>query len=56
MYSAFCNRYRRYAVSNKATMHLEHKPGEKMEVDWAGQTMVVTDNVTGELQPVQNFL
>jgi len=56
MYAAFCNRYRRYAVNNKATMHLEHKPGEKMEVDWAGQTMVVTDNVTGELIPAYIFV
>ena len=56
MYSAFCDRYRRYAVRNKATMHLEHKPGEKMEVDWAGQTMEVTDNVTGEVIPAYIFV
>ncbi|MCL2791442.1 MAG: IS21 family transposase [Desulfobulbus sp.] len=48
MYSAFCEHYRTYTVRNKATMHLEHRPGEQMEVDWAGQTMAVVDNITGD--------
>jgi transposase len=39
--------YREYVVKNKATMHISHKPGEIMEVDWAGQTAEVTDNETG---------
>jgi len=56
MYTAFCDRYRKYAVRNKATMHLEHRPGEKMEVDWAGQTMAVTDNITGEAIPAYLFV
>jgi len=56
MYTAFCDRYRKYAVRTKATMHLEHKPGEKMEVDWAGQTMAVTDNITGEAIPAYVFV
>jgi transposase len=56
MYSAFCDRYRAYAVRNKATMHLEHKPGEQMEVDWAGKTMEVTDNVTGGAIPAYVFV
>jgi hypothetical protein len=30
-------------------MHLNHKPGESMEVDWAGQTAHVVDTDTGEL-------
>lgn len=56
MYTAFCDRYRRYAVRNKATMHLSHKPGESMEVDWAGQTMEVADNITGEAIPAYVFI
>ena len=32
----------------KATMHLEHKPGETMQVDWAGQTAALVDTDTGE--------
>ena len=29
-------------------MHLNHKPGEIMQVDWAGDTATVTDTDTGE--------
>jgi len=39
--------YREYVVKTKATMHSGHKPGEIMEVDWAGQTAEITDNETG---------
>jgi transposase len=55
-YTAFCDRYRTYAARNKATMHLEHKPGEQMEVDWAGQTMTVADNITGGAIPAYVFV
>ena len=56
MYSAFCDRYREWSVRTKATMHLARKPGEQMEVDWAGQTMGITDNVTGEIIPAYIFV
>ncbi len=42
-----CRLYREYATVTKATMHIEHKPGEKLEVDWAGQTLPVIDTITG---------
>jgi hypothetical protein len=32
MYTAFCDRYRDYSVKNRATMHIERRPGEQMEV------------------------
>ena len=38
MYTQFCKYYRDFASTVKATMHIDHKPGEQMEVDWAGQT------------------
>jgi transposase len=47
MYTQFCKLYRDYAVVSKATMHIEHKPGEKLEVDWAGQALAVIDSITG---------
>jgi len=56
MYTAFCDRYRRYAARTKATMHLAHKPGEQMEVDWAGKTMEARDNITGEVIPAYVFV
>jgi transposase len=47
-YTQFRHYYRRYVQTTKATMHLTHKPGDKMEVDWAGGTASVADRVTGE--------
>ena len=47
MYTQFCKYYREFAITSKATMHIDHKPGEKLEVDWAGTTMPVVDSITG---------
>ena len=41
--------YADYLVKVNATMHLNHKPGEVMQVDWAGDTAAVIDTDTGEL-------
>ena len=34
MYTQFCKYYREYANVTKATMHIDRKPGELLEVDW----------------------
>lgn len=47
-YSQFCKRLNDFLEINKATMHFEHVPGEKIEVDWAGKTIKVFDFETGE--------
>ena len=44
----FNKHYVDYVHKTKATMHLEHKPGETMQVDWAGQTAALVDTDTGE--------
>lgn len=41
--------YSDYVRKTKATMHLNHKPGEIMEVDWAGQNAYIIDTDTAEL-------
>ena len=56
MYTQFCKYYREWAGRTKATMHIQHKPGEKMEVDWAGTTMALKDNITGADIPVYVFV
>ena len=48
--------YRDYVVKTKATMHINHKPGEIMEVDWAGQTAEITDNETGRVLTAYLFV
>ncbi|MDP3113732.1 MAG: IS21 family transposase [Candidatus Cloacimonadaceae bacterium] len=47
-YSQFCKLYNDYIQKTKATMRIHHKPGEKLEVDWAGQTAIIKDNISGE--------
>ena len=48
--------YRDYAVQTKARMHINRRPGETLEVDWAGQTASVTDTDTGESIPAYIFV
>lgn len=55
-YRQFCRFYNEYARKTKATMRIKRKPGEQMEVDWAGQTMHITNNLTGEEIPVYIFV
>lgn len=56
MYTQFCERYRKFKVSNKISMHKEHKAGEEVEVDWAGDTMSFVDTNTGEMKPAYIFV
>ena len=49
MYTQFNKMYRDFAVRNKATMHLHRKPGDSLEVDWAGQKAHILDSTTGEV-------
>ena len=55
-YTQFRHYYHRYAQTTKATMHLKHKPGEKLEVDWAGMNASVVDSDTGELLTAYIFV
>jgi transposase len=48
--------YGDYLAKKNATMHLNHKPGEIMQVDWAGDTASVTDSDTGEDIPAYVFV
>ncbi len=48
--------YAEYVHKTKATMHLNHKPGDTMQVDWAGKTAGLIDTDTGEVIPVYLFV
>lgn len=48
--------YNEYLAKTNATMHLNHKPGEIMQVDWAGDTATVVDTDTGEAIPAYVFV
>lgn len=47
MSTQFGDKYRRWAKVNKATMRIQHKLGDAMQVDWAGTTITYFDSVTG---------
>ncbi|MDJ0333294.1 hypothetical protein [Planococcus sp. S3-L1] len=55
-YRQFCRAYSGFAMTNKATMRIRRKPGEILEVDWAGDTMRVVDRETGEYHKVSLFV
>jgi len=42
-HAQFYEKYHAYAASQRATLRIKRKPGELMEVDWAGDTLQVTD-------------
>lgn len=55
MYSAFCKEYRAWAQTHDVRMHIKHKPGETIQVDWVGDTAEVIDPDTGEILKVYVF-
>ena len=48
MYSQFCYHIQQDEQKHRATMHISRKPGEQVEVDWAGDPATVIDPDTGE--------
>jgi len=48
MYTQYCERYKAFKKSNQISLHIEHKAGEEMQVDWAGSTVSYTEPTTGE--------
>jgi transposase len=55
-YSQYCELYRQYVKKLDPPMRQKHKAGEKMFVDYAGDTIPITDPETGEVWPAQIFM
>ncbi|MGE0803830.1 MAG: IS21 family transposase [Lautropia sp.] len=55
-YSAFCQNYRAWARTLKRSMRQVHPAGERLFVDYAGQTVAVIDGETGEIRKAQVFV
>ena len=49
MYSQFCFHIQQNEQKRRATMHIPRKPGEQIEVDWAGDPAHIVDPDTGEI-------
>ena len=48
MYSQFCHYILQDERVRRATMHINRKSGEQIEVDWAGDPAYIIDSETGE--------
>ncbi len=55
MSTQFNELYNRWARAFKATMPMKHKPGEVLEIDWAGTPLHYEDPVTGDLHECSLF-
>jgi transposase len=55
-YSVFCDQYRRWLARQELVLRQEHTPGEKLFVDYAGQTVPIIDPHTGECRAAQIFV
>ena len=55
-YSRFCELYNRWSRNQDVVLRQEHRAGEKMFVDWAGDTIPVHDPRTGEITSVSLFV
>ena len=55
-YSWFCDQYRNWNGKLDLVMRQQHRAGEKLFVDYAGQTAEVVDRATGEVRSAQVFV
>ena len=55
-YSWFCEHYRAWQGKLDMVMRQDHRSGEKLFVDYAGQTVPIIDRSTGEIRETQVFV
>jgi len=54
--TAFYHHYNLWKRRAKPSMHMEHKAGDKVFVDYTGEKLRVVDEQTGEIKPVEVFV
>jgi transposase len=55
-YTSFCIKYRAWAAGLARSMRQIHPAGERLFIDYAGQTMPIVDAATGEITAAQIFV
>ncbi len=55
-YSWFCHEYANWAEKIDLVMRQDYRAGEKLLVDYAGQTVEIIDRLTGEVKDAQVFV
>jgi transposase len=54
--SQFCFHFHSWRKQSELTMHIEHKAGDKMFVDFTGKKLHITNKETGEIQDAETFV
>ena len=52
----FCYHFHRWRQSAEVGMHIDHKAGEKLFVDYAGDRLAIVDREDGKQLPVETFV
>ncbi|MCH8317394.1 MAG: IS21 family transposase [Bacteroidetes bacterium] len=55
-YTQFKHHFHAWQDKQQVSMHVEHKMGDKLFVDYAGKKLQITDRVTGETKQVEVFV
>lgn len=55
-YSQFCVHYKRFQGSLKRSMRQAHRAGDKLFIDYSGDTVAVIDGATGEIRSAEIFV
>jgi len=55
-YSQYCLNFHRWRKNPDVVMHIEHKAGEEMFVDWAGDKLEVINGTTGQPWVLEQFV
>jgi transposase len=54
--SQFCYHLQKWRAACKLTMHIEHKAGDRMFIDFTGKKLYITDRQTGVKRPAETFV
>ncbi|NIT72047.1 IS21 family transposase [candidate division KSB1 bacterium] len=55
-YSQFCYHFQLWRSTSELTMHMNHKAGDKMFVDFTGKKLRIVDKSSGEIKEVETFV
>jgi len=55
-YTQFCEYYNRWSKTLEVSLRQEHRAGEKMFIDFTGQTVPIKDPATGEITGAEIFV
>jgi len=55
-YSQYCYHFAAFLKNKEVVMHLEHRAGETIMIDFAGKQLFYTDPYSGEIIPCQVFV